>query len=117
MNKVALFKLELFTKDGLLGMLETSDHKAVDRELPLFKAFANRICGNEEKPDVMKLFKMYADQLCFPRREHKSASWRRDELTSLSKGFWRLRRWEGLFYRNISFQKCAHKNGIYMTIL
>lgn len=75
----------LYTKTGLLGMLETKNFDSPDMVSPLIKAIADRSGGNVKSAPVTKVFTKYCDILPTICRQGLRIGWTESEQHSLSK--------------------------------
>lgn len=84
-TKTGSYWMRFIANNGLFGMLKASDQEVTDLVLLSTGPIADIICGSGERPDMTKLFTVYAGVLIFLRRDHGPTSWSGDELESLCK--------------------------------
>lgn len=72
----------LFQKDGLKGMLEAKDHRAIDQVMPFLAMFLDRACGEVVSTNV---FVQYGDILSLLFRRNMDPGWNSSQIKYLRK--------------------------------
>ena len=74
-----------FTEDGIRGMLEGKDYKAVDMVFPFVGAFIDMCCGDEESCPITKISSQYTEIMTTCLGMGVERGWTEEKLSKLEE--------------------------------
>ena len=75
----------IFTNDGLRGMLEAKNYKAIDMVFPFVAAFIDRCSGDEESHPLTKVCSRYTELMTWTLQIGSSQGWTEADVNKLQK--------------------------------